>query len=195
VSFPAGFTEHVKVLTLMVAPGVPLLLADDFSTGASFTYRTPAIPNTSLVVEANANGPSGEYCGVQKTGLTANASGVALSSPPVPTLTVPVDEATGVNVTTPFAWTAYAGGVHSLFAHPRIGPSFLIFTAATMATIPDLASLGLSLPASTEYAWQVTGLAPVGSVDALAGPGGVAQVLAGDSTQGLSVTRTFTTPP
>jgi Carboxypeptidase regulatory-like domain len=195
-NFPAGYSVDTKSFSLLLAPGVSIPLGYDFSAGADFTYTTPSIPGTSVAIAATANSAAGEYIGVQKTGL-ANASGVVLSGPVAPSLSSPMDAATGVGVTTPFSWTAYAGGVHVLFFYldAPSGLSFIVFTAATTATLPDLASLGFSLPASARYGWHLSALAPVTSVDAVAAPRFTQTLFAGDYTEGVSVSRSFTTGP
>jgi Carboxypeptidase regulatory-like domain len=195
-NFPAGYTVDTKSFSLVLSPGVSLPLGYDFSAGADFTYATPSIPGTSVAVGATASTAAGEYIGTQKTGL-ANASGIVLSGPIAPSLSSPMDAATGVSVTTAFSWTAYAGGIHVLlfYLDGPSGPSFVVFTAATTATIPDLASMGFTLPASARYGWHISALAPVTSVDALAAPRFTQTLFAGDYTQGISVSRSFTTGP
>jgi hypothetical protein len=42
-----------------------------------------------------------------------------------------------------------------------------IYTSGTRATLPDLSAVGMDLPASTTFSWNVLGFAPVASMDAL----------------------------
>jgi len=164
----------------------------DTSAGAAFSYTTPSIPNTSIAFSATTTTVAGETSIAQMTGLSASTSGVTLSVPAAQTLTVPVESATGITVTNPFTWTAYAGGISVLYVFGA-GPTFYVFTTGTTATIPDLSAAGLPLPSSAAYSWYVIGLGPLADVDAAAAPGGINQLVFGDLTEGESVTRTFTT--
>jgi hypothetical protein len=195
VSPAAGYTVSDKSMSLLVGSGPlegALNAVYDTSAGAAFSYTTPSIPNTSIAFSATTTTVAGETSIAQMTGLSASTSGVTLSVPAAQTLTVPVESATGITVTNPFTWTAYAGGISVLYVFGA-GPTFYVFTTGTTATIPDLSAAGLPLPSSAAYSWYVIGLGPLADVDAAAAPGGINQLVFGDLTEGESVTRTFTT--
>jgi hypothetical protein len=192
------YTVNFKSLGLFVAKGVAIRLLEDSSADTSFAYVAPSIPGTSIAIQASAATATGEYAGVQKTGLAANATGLTLALPAAPTLALPADAATGITVATPFTWSAFAGGVNLLFVYPKNDeslPTFLVITATPTTTIPDLASVGLSLPPSSAYSWYVSAVAPVAGVDAVAAPGGLSAVGTGDYTQGITPSRSFVTGP
>jgi Carboxypeptidase regulatory-like domain len=197
VTLPAGYTVQSKSVALQVAPGVLLsVIGSDNSTSTSFTYTMPSIANTSLTILISSESALSEVSVVKKTSLAASTSGVALTSPAAPSLSLPVDTATGVTVTTPFTWTQSAGVTVFVSSTSGSGPSFAVITAATTTTLPDLSTAGLPLPASTAYSWQLITAGPATSIDGLAAAGGLLKALT--STDGYytgTVERTFTTAP
>jgi hypothetical protein len=198
VTPPAGYTVGMKTLLLIAGSGssaTDLQLLTDSSGSGAFNYTTPSIPDTSLSLEAIAAAGTGEASIVLMGGLSANGSGVSVTIPPALQLTVPVTAATGVTVSTPFTWTANANGISILYVHGGGSPEFYVFTSGTTATIPDLSSVGLPLPASAAYTWEVIGLGPFTTVDGAAGPGGINALLLGSFNESLSASRTFTTSP
>jgi hypothetical protein len=87
----------------------------------------------------------------------------------------PANGANAVGLGTVFAWQPVPDGVHVLEVTPD-GPdaaTFLVFTAASSAALPDLGETALGLPSGASYHWRVRGFAPVASVDAFAAPGTV----------------------
>ncbi len=48
----------------------------------------------------------------------------------------------------------------------------MVVTDSNNTKIPDLSSVGISLPTDAFYQWQVLGIAPYNSVDAATGPNG-----------------------
>ncbi len=194
LTLAAGYTLSQETLQLLVAPRVVLDLYGTSSVSATtFSFTTPNVAGTSVLVAASANGEAGDYVATQAM-VSANVSGLTLDLPPAPALSAPVPNATGVTTSTAFSWTAFASGVY-LFQVYASGSTFMVVTAATTATIPDLTSSGLPLPTSARYSWDVLGFAPVTSVDAMAGQGGMDALFYGSLTEGQSAPREFTTAP
>jgi hypothetical protein len=194
VTAAPGYSVYETNVQLLVAPTVPLFLfgfAYIPSGGSPFSYVTPSIEGTSLLLSEAAQGPAGAYVATQMA-LSANATGVALTLPAAPTLNLPADGATGVTPTTSFSWTAFPSGVH-VFQVYSGGSAFLLVTSASTATLADF-SPQTPLSSAT-YTWDVIGYAPAASVDALAAAGGLHQFLFGNITEGHSASRTFTTGP
>jgi hypothetical protein len=199
VSVPSGYALGYKSLALVAPSGaaLPLSLALFFSSQApadpSFSYATPSVPGTALVLRASA--ASGQGAGMSssfaKHQVPANASGVTVSIPPAPSLLLPADGATGVGLATRFTWTPFAGGVHAfaIFGAQNV----IVFTAATTATIPDLADAGF--PLGPSYGWTVSGISPVASIDALAAPGGMWALQSSDYAEATSGEQRFATSP
>jgi hypothetical protein len=189
----SGYTLEEIDMFLQATPTVPLQFLADSSGTADFSYVVPSISGTSLQIEALAHSAAGESSVVLQVGLTADSTGVSIAIPAAPILSLPVDVATNVTVTTPFSWTAFSGGVHVLSIYGTGVPHFDVITAATTATLPDLVMEGISLPASANYSWQVIGFGPNQTVDGLAGPGGIEALVNDDFEEAVSLARTFTT--
>jgi hypothetical protein len=192
---PAGFTLAGKELFFQPAPGALFTIVDETSADASFSYTTPDVSDATFTLLVLSRGMStSEESILKKGGLAANATGLNLTLQAPPTLSLPLNSATGVTVTTPFSWANFTGVYLLIFSGG--GPTYIVFTSATTATIPDLSSHGLSLPASTSYEWEVYGFGPATSTDSLAVPGGLLNLLfLQDGYTGLSETRAFTTSP
>jgi hypothetical protein len=196
----ANYTISTKTLSLKVGgTGIIELLTDGTSTG-SFTYVTPAIAGATLYLQVTAAKTGVGAVTAVKAGLDPNASGVSISMPAAPELSLPINGTTGVTKSTLFSWTPFTGGVHMLWVTGPAGkPRYYIITAAVGDSIPDLASAGLGLPLSTNYSWEVYGFAPYASTDGATGPngflGGLTAPSATDVSIGLSISRTFTTAP
>jgi hypothetical protein len=178
-TLPPGLTIFETTLFLVPEPGVRLTFVVDTSTAPTFSYTTPAISNANLTLGLLASGNEGTST-LRKAGLSANATGLALDVQPPPTQTLPALNATGVTVATTFSWTG-PPGVYLLIVGPcgqcsggATGPIFLVYTTTTTVTIPDLTAVGVTLPASTKYSWQVFAFGPGTSMDdfAVAVPGG-----------------------
>jgi Carboxypeptidase regulatory-like domain len=195
VTTPAGYAVTGKAMFFQPAANAVFGIVEDSSTSTSFSYTTPSISDATFTLVVTAQGTSGGSALVKKAGLAANESGVALTIPPAPMLSLPVNAATGVTVTTPFSWTSFTG-VYLVIFSTGAGPSYAVFSAATTVTIPDLSSEGFPLPASAPFTWEVYGFGPTTSVDSLAVPGGFINLLyLLDGYTAVSQGRTFTTAP
>jgi len=200
VSTPSGYTLLSKSLSVNFATNAILGLLNDSTSATSFTYITPNISGATLQLQASAQKAAISTVLGFKPGLAANASGVSLTLPAGPELSLPVNAATGVTTSTNFTWTPFSGGVHLvLILGPAGQPKYYILTTGSNATIPDLTSLGLGLPTATNYSWAVYGFAPFASIDAAAGAngflGGLTGSITGDTFVGVSGAFTFTTAP
>jgi hypothetical protein len=196
ISGPAGYPVAGTELILepsgaSINTGGYFQLLNLATTSTSFTYTTPAIPDATLVLIAAVRGTSGDFT-LLKTTVSPNATGLTLSVPAPPTLSLPIDAATDVSYTTPFAWTNFTGVTFVVFTGT---PTFYVVTAASTATIPDLTSSGLPLPTSAHYSWQLLGVGPATTVDAVAVPGGLDGQIFSLGYFSESVNRTFTTAP
>ena len=195
VTTPAGYPVTGKVMFFQPAANAVFGIVEDSSTSTSFSYTTPSISDATFTLVVTAQGTSGGSALVKKPGLAANESGLALSIPPPPMLSLPANAATGVTVTTPFSWTSFTG-VYLVIFSTGAGPTYAVFSAATTVTIPDLSVEGFPLPASAPFNWEVYGFGPTTSVDSLAVPGGFINLLyLLDGYTGVSLGRTFTTAP
>ncbi|MEW6509696.1 MAG: carboxypeptidase-like regulatory domain-containing protein [Bacteroidota bacterium] len=201
VSVASGYTVYTKVIFARVSANGTLRVFSDNTPTTNFSYYTPNITGVALILGAGAQ-KTGNQSVIFKTGLSANATGLAVSVPAAPEQSLPIAGATGVDTTVAFSWTAYTGGVHLVyFQAGGTNPKFYILTSGTSATIPNLQPFGLGLPPSTTYTWQIYGFAPYASVDAAAAPGGFLAgllnpaLLGADSYLALSASRNFVTKP
>jgi hypothetical protein len=196
----AGYSTTVKSLSLRVGGTGTIPLLEDATSTGSFSYVTPAIPGATLYLQVTAGKVGVGSATAFKAGIDPNASGVSVSIPAAPELSLPINGTTGVTKSTLFSWTPFTGGVHLLWVRGPAGqPAYFVLTSAVGDSIPNLASIGLGLPASTTYSWWVYGFAPYASTDAAAGPNGFLSGLntasPSDGSIGLSISRTFTTAP
>lgn len=199
VSVPAGYTLAAKGLYLQVSPENLMSLQAENTSAAAFSFVTPNIGPTALTLYAGAR-KGGAGSTVYRRGLPATASGLALSIPAGPEQNLPADGATGVGTTTQFSWSAFAGGVHAaeFYSDAANKPTYIIYTAGTSTTIPDLSAVGLGLPPATPYKWSVLALAPISNIDQIAvdaGFWGLYRTLPGDSSFVASAERVFNTSP
>jgi len=167
VTLPAGHTLHERTLATVFAEGSWIVVADESTPAAAFSYLTPVIDGATMAVAAlGYRSVAAEYSYAVRAGLAANATGVTVGLPHVPLLTSPVDAATGVGADTPFVWSAPSGGVAAIvFAG---SPSAVVVTAGASATLPDLGAVGLSWTPGFSYTWRVYGLPTFATVDAAA---------------------------
>ncbi len=193
ITTATGFSLVGKEMFFIPAAGAIFTLLNDADAGSTFSYVTPNVTGATFTLVAEAAGPSSQTALVKMTGLAANASGLALNIPASPTITLPVNAATGVTVTTPFSWTNFTGVYLVVFSG---SPAYVVFTADSTVTIPDFTAQGLPLPASANYTWEVLGIGPSTTVDSVAVPGGLIGLeLLQDGYFTTSEERFFTTGP
>jgi hypothetical protein len=175
-------------------------LLSEASNNTALSYYTPAISGANLIVSSTA-GKTGVAVVTYKVGVAPNASGLAVSVPAGPELSLPIAGATNVDTTVTFSWTAFSGGVHLVFFQSSGNPSFFVLTTGTSTTIPNLKAYGLGLPSATAYTWMVYAVSPVGSTDAAASSVNFLGLLTGpkyltsDASLALTTPRNFTTTP
>jgi hypothetical protein len=197
VTPPTGFTLLSSFVYFQPGAGALFTLVDENGPSASFNYILPNITNATSTLVMAATGTPSAQAAVKKVGLGATESGLSLTIPAPPTLSLPVDSATGVTLSTPFTWTNYTG-VYLVFFTPSTGtdPTYYVFTASQTATIPDLTAQGLPLPATAGYSWQMYAIGPNTSVDNATSPGGLLQfIVLTDGYYAISQQRSFTTGP
>ncbi len=190
---PATLSLSGKSLSLRWPTKGSMFLGSEGGTATTFTYAVPVVTGTTLSVSMSATG-GGALSIVTKTGLAPGTSGIALTIPTPPALSLPVEAATGVGITTPFSWSPVASTIYLLLVSgPANQPDYVVVTGSPTATIPDLNTLGLGLPAGLAYTWTVYAFGPFANIDAAAGPTGF--IPQGDAASASSSSRTFTTAP
>lgn len=200
VTVASGQTLVSKEVLVVFDANTRISLLRELTAPAGFTYTVPSIAGATLMLRAAVEKAGANEVVAIKIGLAANATNVNLTMPAGPELTLPVNAATNINNTTSFSWSSFSGGVHAAsFDGPAGQPDYVVFSAGTDTTIPNLSALGMGLPPATSYQWQVYGFAPFANIDAVAGPTGYVNVFEGtsatDSSVGITAIRTFTTAP
>ncbi|HTS00171.1 MAG TPA: carboxypeptidase regulatory-like domain-containing protein [Bacteroidota bacterium] len=202
ITLPGGYTLVGKALFLQVTSTAAIQLVSDTSKNLNPSYYTPLVTGGTVALGIQITGTSGSQSITWKNGNAAGASGVAAAPIVPPELSLPLDAATNVDTNVTFSWTAMTGAIHvvQFIATNHANPTFYIITAGTSATIPNLKSLGMGIPASAAYTWNVFGFGPLAGTDAAAGsvawltgsltPGGSSQTYYGNTP-----TRGFTTAP
>ncbi len=201
VTVPSGYTLAQKSMSVRVSQTTLISLLTDNTPNAALSYYTPNITGASLVLSLLAS-KSGAQAIYFKNGIVTGATGAAITLVAAPELSLPVTGSTAVDTTVTFSWTAMTGGVHVIqFTGGAGNPTYLVLTAGTSATIPNLKPLGLGLPSAALYQWSVIGVGPFGSADNAAGSAGFLgtisnqALLTSDAFLGISSARTFTTAP
>jgi hypothetical protein len=167
--------------------GVSAPFLKDTSASSTPFYATPDVPGATLAICARQTdvdddagttpadagpvvAPYGDACVAQ----LAATSSPAIALPAAPTLIDP--PTSGVSTSTTFSWNASAttGVVYSAAFTPVgvTATSFYLLVAGTSTRIPDLSSLGASLPSGVTYSVAVTAVGPFSSVDAATGASG-----------------------
>ena len=155
---PSGYTLAQRGL---IAHYTDFASIDVFpGTGTSLTRQlvAPFFTGTeySALALATSNVPGSASISVAWSAGHVSGDSVALE---LPTPVVPVSPANGaldVTEDTLFTVVNASGGIATFVISPASsGPRFAITSSGTEARIPDLAAIGLALPAGTDYTWQV----------------------------------------
>jgi len=199
VTVPTGYTLSSKSVAVLLGLAGSITVLSDFTSSLSFTYQTPNIPGKLLQLQVRAASSLGTSL-AWKVGLAPDASSVSIALPASPSQSLPVDGATNVDTTTTFSWTPLPGGVHMVYFNTGgTDPDYYVLTAGTSASIPNLNAIGLALPSSKAYTWNLLGFAPFATLDDAAGPGGFIPPQGVNQTADGAITtssaRNFTTKP
>ena len=202
VTAAAGYTIASKAILAQFGGTTAFPLASESNAASAFSYKTPDISGLTVVLQATAVKTGFGDAVAFKAGVAPNGTGVSLTVPAAPELSLPVDAATGVKAGAPFSWSPFAGGMQILYFNGPAGqPDIYVMTMAASDSLPNLTSAGLPIPASTTYQWSVVAFGPFASMDAATGPGGfipagyITGLVQGSGNLGESVSRTFTTAP
>jgi hypothetical protein len=180
LTLPSGISEAAKAGVVVFDDLAEITVADDGLPvpTTSFSYLFPNISGATAAVAAfgateGAGGP--EATGIvtaEMSGIALGTTNVAFALPTPISGILPADAATSVGTTTDFSWTAVAGG-NTVYLFELTGaptqPSYVVFTTATTARIPDLTAQGLGLPSGASYLWTVFAVGPHSSLDSAAG--------------------------
>ncbi len=148
--------------------------------GLTFSASIPDIPGVSHDVVVDVRGP-GWFASVRRAGIAPGSSGVHVDVPIAARPLAPapdgvIDDQT-VLVADDFPGRSYlfilsAGYLDVLQDHPP-GPRYEIYSGSPQVAIPDLSSIGVTLPPGTPYTLSVRSMGPYESLDEAVGPQGM----------------------
>lgn len=191
IVLPARWSLVQKLIGLDFPGGVRFpVFSDTFSLAhLDYLYEVPDIAGAHAQVCACARDDLDPFVPARSITCVARIPAI---DPPVRDLRVreapepylPVNGGTGISYATLLSWTAFEGGVHVVQLVPMHrkpatacpggscsddvdidAAKFVIVTAETSTTIPDLRSIGLGLDPGHDYDWRVRGMGPFESVD------------------------------
>lgn len=152
VTLPAGYNLASKRMAVGFADRSLINVLTDPGVSTNFAYTTPNVTGATIQMQFTAGNAAGTSVVTTKPGLAVNATSVSIPLPAGSDLSLPPNAATGVNNSTTFSYTPFAGGVHFVvFSGPGANPDYVVVTTAASTSIPNLSSVGLGLPASTVY--------------------------------------------
>jgi Bacterial Ig-like domain/Carboxypeptidase regulatory-like domain len=197
VSAPTGYALYGRSTELDFGDGATTSLQYDYSSSQSFSYVTPVIDGVTVNLSAYASGPQGESVYATRRGLGANASALKITLPSASSLSLPGNNATGVDLKTQtFSWAAAGnGGLSVVNFYGNASYALTIISNGSSFNWPRESDLGVGTAASgTGFNWSVSslGIAGLKTVDAFAAPDVLTRYRTGDVTQGQSGVRSFT---
>jgi hypothetical protein len=178
VSLPSGYSSQGRVMYVDWGKNTTSLLAMEPSLTPNFTYATPNLPDTTMTLLNLACGVGGcaglnNSSWVYKTGLSVSASNVGLANFKIPSPSLPVDVAVGIDADTEFSWEAMDNSVHMvMFQGGGANPDYVVVTTKNTTKLPDLSAEGLGLPSGANYSWMVLGFNPFATMDVATTPTG-----------------------
>lgn len=204
VTVPSDLTLFVNTVSANIQTSYTLgVLGEAQPSGTTFSYVVPQLPQTTYTVSVFAlDYSTRDFSSTSvtvKSGLSAGST-TTIDLQDVPQLNQPSDDEGDVTSTTDFSWSPFSGGIHSIEFTQQSSDStppltIQVVTAEAHTSLPDLSVLGVNVPASTSFSWQVVGYSPLASVDALldleASTHGAFPKT--DTNIASSATRTFTT--
>ena len=195
ISVPSGYTLTTRELYFTAGGQFLSVLSSESSEAGvppSFSWPAPVVTGLELGFYAIAKKGDASVSGYLNNVVPGT---IGLTLPAPPELSQPATAATGVDHTTVFSWTPFDEGIYTFRASPETEDplSLYIYTAQTQATLPDLSSLGYSLPKGVEYRWWVDADAPVLDTNELTS--GVDIYSKSEGYYASSEERTFTTTP
>jgi hypothetical protein len=131
-------------------------LAIPMRSGEAFTYRAPALPDSSTTLVLREGGFTPPYASAVIEGFTSDRSDLALEIPRTPQLTAPGDGKSAVDQSTAFRWLLGEPRLAMLIAFNASSTDVLyVVTEDTETQLPLDGSFGYTPPAGTSFSWYV----------------------------------------
>ncbi len=173
ITAPAGFNPATtRMILKFTTQGTPLIGANigTVAVGPTFSFNVPGGLTSafSIGLEGLASSPAPTVQTSLKliTATVGGSNNINLETPP--TLSTPVNMATGVDTTTNFGFGGGTGtGVYLIQISSSVPTpkNFYILTASTSVTIPSFSAYGLPMGSGVAYSWQVVKLGSMASVN------------------------------
>ena len=195
ISAPVGYSPPTFTLTQQLGNNSHVLWTGSVS---NIDAKIPVVAagKSALYAVANQTEATSEYV---IPGLAADTD-VTFAMPAAAVQSSPADGASGVDTTTPFAWTApdQAVSLVQISTGGTTRVSYQIFTTGSELTIPDLAEV--PVPGNQSFSVRVLDYGPLSSVDLVATDAGVTGMSTAEFSgtphfQTASLTTTFTSAP
>lgn len=168
LSIPTGYTIPVTSMTMSyVSAGALYSGIQIDESGQSFSYTVPTgLPTPfKLYLRGSAQGGLPQENTNKMMSVTSGSSGNTLTLDPVPSLSTPANNATGIDTNTIFTYSSTSGtGMYILTAIAG-NKRFYVLTANTTANLPNLAAYGLALGSNVNYQWSVQRILGINSTD------------------------------
>ncbi len=195
---PTGYTPaQTRLLIKFTTQGTPLIgiALGTGAVGPTFSFKVPGGLTSAFTIglEATSGAATGEQTVKVATGTVGGSNAITLETPP--TLSTPVNAATGVDTTTNFTFAGGTGtGVYMLQATSTgaTPKHFYVLTTSTSLTLPSFSSFGLPMGSSTAYTWVVVKIGSMSTVNDFVSSGFLNN--ASFNFETISQSRTFTTP-
>jgi hypothetical protein len=181
--------------------GAAIKLLSEDSPQNSFSYLVPQIANSSLTLVAENEIYPG-FAAAYADNIAPGQSAIALSVPPMPTLSAPGDGKNNVDGDTLFQWS---GSAHVYLYCARSVPTYdsmCVLTSNSQAKLPVSPLSDYAAPTNSEFNWEVETHGDLASVDDASGSDGFLSVFSyetlrgparGNGSYAQSVQRSFTT--
>jgi hypothetical protein len=155
------------------------------ATNSGVQMLAPKIPGVSpwllfIAQYANTSNASQIALATRTNLVPGSPNHVAVTLPPLVSISSPAAAATNVTASTSFAWSSVPNSAYGfIFGNTAGGPSpsFAIYTTRTTLQLPDLSAFGLPpLPTNTAYDIITVAAPSTTGVDGIAGPDGISGV-------------------
>ena len=172
-SLPDDYTFLVKVSATESGSFDALGIVTDTVDTGTFSFAAPVIAGQSNLVLIGGSSPTGSSVQMYRRSIPAGATGIAIDAPRAADMIFPFEGAVDVDHDTTFLTTDFPEGIFLFQWFGRAGdPTFTLVSAEPVARIPDLSSLGISLPPSTSYSFAPVELGPFTGMDDFTAPTG-----------------------
>ena len=202
----ASSSTPISVYLHPDATRASLQLESVAASGGAIDVTVPAASGMTTTLSVSAVDNQGDTAMVWKARMTPGAlfGTIVMPTPIAPV--VPADNASNVDATTNYTWSAASGSVvYQLYVYCGANPASFaldVFTTSTSFKLPDAATLsGLSVvyPTATQCLWMTNAVAPATSTDDFAGMSGTLDkttdfTASADGSKTTTKQRTFTTP-